>query len=174
MAMCEAGATAKCDVSAMADAECQGKCEGSVEPPEVSAECQASVDAKANASVECTPPSLSVSFQFAAGLTVEQQAEFKIWLEGFKVRFAGLLAAQAKLEIVGEAAAGLIGAAGGAVNGAFEAIASDEGSLSFSAIIGIGCAIDQLDAVGSALGEAQGEITASLSATASVAGAVGG
>ncbi len=172
-ASCEAGATAKCDVSAMAEASCQGKCEGTVEPPEVSAECQASVEAKASASVECTPPSLSVQYQFAAGLDADAQAEFKIWLEGFKGRFAGMLAASAKLEIVGEAAANLVASAGGAVEGALSEI-QVEGGLSLKASIGIGCALDQLDAVGTALSEASGEIESSISATAMVSGAVAG
>ncbi|MFO7564720.1 MAG: hypothetical protein R6X02_18900 [Enhygromyxa sp.] len=173
-ASCEANATAKCDVSAMAEAQCQGKCEGKVEPPEVSAECQASVDAKANASVECTPPSLSVEFTWnsTAGVDADMQARFKVWLEGFKARFAGLLAANAKLEFVGDAAAGLVVAANGAVKGAFETIA--EGDLSFSAALGIGCAIDELDAVGAALNEAQGAISGSVQATASVTAVVGG
>lgn len=169
---CEANATAKCDVSAMAEAECQGSCEGSVEPPEVSAECEASVEAKANASVECTPPSLSVEFQFAAGLDANAQAEFKIWLEGFKTRFAGLLAANAKLEIVGTAATDLIAAADGAVKGALETISS--GDLDLKASVGIGCALNELGAVGTALEEARGEISASVSATASITGAVAG
>lgn len=172
-ASCEANATAKCDVSAMAEASCQGKCEGSVEPPEVSAECQASVEAKAQASVECTPPSLSVEFAFEAGVSADAQAEFKIWLEGFKGRFAGMLAASAKLEIVGDAAAGLVAAAGGAVNGALEEISAD-GSLNLKATVGIGCALTELDAVGSALAEAQGEIAGSVSATAMISGAVSG
>jgi hypothetical protein len=171
-ASCQAGATAKCDVSAMAEASCQGQCEGSIEPPEVSAECEASVEAKANASVECTPPSLSVEFQFAGGLDAEAQANFKIWLEGFKLRFAGLLAAQAKLEIVGTAAAGLVTAANGAVKGAFDTIA--DGDLNISALVGIGCALTELEAVGSALAEAEGEISGSISATLDITATVAG
>jgi modification target Cys-rich repeat protein len=171
-ASCEAGATAKCDVSAMAEASCQGKCEGKVEPPEVSAECKASVEAKANASVECTPPSLSVEFAFAAGVDADAQAEFKIWLEGFKGRFAGLLAASAKLEIVGDAAVGLVAAASGAVTGAAEAMLSGDANLKVT--IGVGCALTELKAVNAALAEARGEITGSISATASITGAVSG
>jgi hypothetical protein len=173
-ASCEAGATAKCDVSGMADVECQGECEGSIEPPEVSAECQASVDAKANASVECTPPSLSVEFEWgAAAGNPELQAEFKIWLEGFKTRFAGLLAAQAKLEIVGSAAVDLVAAADGAVKGALNDIQAG-GGLSFKAGIGIGCALSEIEAVGTALAEAQAEITGSVSATANITAVVAG
>jgi len=171
-ASCEANATAKCDVSAMADAKCEGKCEGKVEPPSVSAECEASVEAKANASVECTPPSLSVEFQFEAGVSADAQAEFKIWLEGFKGRFAALLAANAKLEFVGDAAAGLVAAAGGAVRGAVDASLS--GDVDLKTKIGLGCALTELEAVGTALSEAQGAVTGSISATAMISGAVAG
>jgi hypothetical protein len=171
--MCEAGATAKCDVSAMADVECQGQCEGSVEPPEVSAECQASVEAKAEASVECTPPSLTVNFEFAAGLDADAQADFKIWLEGFKVRFAGLLAATAKLDRVGIAATGLIDAAGTAVGDAFAQIEA-EGGLTLKTGVGITCAITELDAVVTMLEDTVGEVQASVSASAMVTGSLAG
>ncbi|KIG18622.1 keratin associated protein [Enhygromyxa salina] len=171
MGGCEANATAKCDVSAMADVECQGKCEGSVEPPSVSAECQASVEAKAEANVECTPPSLSVEFQFKGDLDANEEAAFRIWLEGFKGRFSAMLAASAKLERVGVAAQGLISASGGAVAD----VAGDlsvNGNLKLK--IGAVCAIAELKNVSTALGEATGAISGSVSAVASVSGAVGG
>lgn len=170
---CEANATAKCDVSAMADVECQGKCEGNVEPPSVSAECEASVEAKAEANVECTPPSLSVEFQFAAGIDADGQAEFRVWLEGFKGRFSAMLAASAQLERVGVAAQGLVTAASGAVNGAVEAIEAD-GSISLKASIGAGCALTELENVGTALGEASAAVSGSVSAVAMVSGSVAG
>ena len=169
---CEAGATAKCDVSAMAEASCEGSCEGEVRPPEVSAECEASVEAEANASVECTPPSLNVEFAFAAGVTADQQAEFKAWLVGFKGRFAAMAAAIAKLERVQLAAEGLITASGGAVADVFAEIES--GDLDLKASIGIGCAIGELDAVGAALGDATGSIQGSISAFGTVSTTVGG
>jgi hypothetical protein len=169
---CEANATAKCDVSAMADVECQGKCEGSVEPPMVSAECQASVDAKAEASVECTPPSLSVEFQFAGGLDADAQAEFRIWLEGFKGRFAAMLAASAKLERVNIAAQGLITASGGAVADVAVDLQAN-GGLDLKGGVGIVCAINELKVVPDALAEATASITGSISAVGSISGAVG-
>jgi hypothetical protein len=169
--MCEANATAKCDVSAMADAKCEGKCEGSVEPPMVKAECSAQVEAKAKAEIVCTPPSLSVEFQFAAGLDADAQAEFKAWLEGFKARFAGMLAARAKLDFVAEAAVDLIAAGEGAVRASFDTALS--GDLDLKASIGIGCALGELEAVGTVLGEAQAELTASATAFVEIGGAVG-
>ncbi|NVB39006.1 hypothetical protein G6O69_14280 [Pseudenhygromyxa sp. WMMC2535] len=172
-AECEANATAKCDVSAMAEVECQGKCEGSVEPPEVSAECQASVEAKAEASVECTPPSLSVTYQFAASLDADAQAEFRIWLEGFKARFSAMLAASAKLDGVNVALEGLIDAAGSVVPDAIEQIQA-EGGLDLKVSIGLGCALDEVDAVGTALADASTSVTGSLSAVGMVGGSVTG
>lgn len=173
MGGCEAGATAKCDVSAMADVECEGKCEGEVTPPEVSAECQASVDAKAKAEVTCTPPSLDVQFAFAAGLDADAQAEFKVWLEGFKTRFAAMAALRFKLDSVGAAVEGLITASVDVVPGVIADIEA-EGGLELRTTIGIGCALAELEAVGDALGGASGDISGSVDAFVMVSGSVGG
>ena len=173
MGGCDASATVKCDVSAMADAKCEGKCEGSVTPPEVSAECKASVEAKAKAEVTCTPPSLDVRFAFKAGIDAAGQADFKIWLEGFKTRFAAMAAAKAKLEQVGLAAEGLISAAVDIIPGVVADIEA-EGGLSLSAVVGIGCALDQAEVVGDALGDATADIQGSVSAFVMVSGSVGG
>jgi hypothetical protein len=172
--MCEAGATAKCDASAMADVECSGKCEGSVTPPSVSAECEASVEASAKAEVECTPPQLAIDFRFSAAIEadVDAKADFLVFVENFKLRFAALLAARAKLEIVGEAAVGLSAAATGAVQGAVNA--QLEGDLDLKATIGLGCALGELDEVGAALSGAVSDIDASVSAVIFISGSVGG
>ncbi len=171
--MCEANATAKCDVSAMAEAKCEGKCEGNVTPPMVSAECEASVEAKAKAEIVCTPPSLTVDFRFSAAYEADAnlRAEFKAWLEGFKARFAGMLAARAKIGFVLEAAGDLVVAAEGAVKTSFETAA--EGDIDIKATVGLGCAIGELSAVGTALGDAQGSLNASVEAFVMVGGAVG-
>jgi hypothetical protein len=173
MVGCEANASAKCDVSAMADVECSGKCEGSVEPPEVSAECQASVEAKAKAEVVCTPPSLSVRFAFKAGIDANGQAAFNAWLEGFKGRFSAMLAARAKLENVQVAAEGLISAAVDIIPGAVDQIEA-EGGLTLKTSVGIGCALTEADRVGGVLNASVTEISGSISAVGMVAGTVGG
>lgn len=173
MGGCEAGATAKCDVSAMADAECSGKCEGSVEPPMVSAECQASVDAKAKAEVVCTPPSLDVQFAFAGGLDADAQAEFKIWLEGFKTRFAAMAAIRGKLDSVQLAAEGLISASADIIPGVIDDIKA-EGGLDLKVTVGLGCAIAEAGEVGGVLNASVGDLTASFNAFAMVSGSVGG
>jgi hypothetical protein len=169
---CGANATFECDVSAMPDAECQGKCENSVEPPSVSAECEAAVAAEIAAHIECAPPSLSVQFTFAASLDADERAEFRIWLDGFEARFSALLAASAKLDRVGVAAQDLITDARGAVAEAFEGIRGD-GSLSLQSAIGIACAGRELERVGAALDEATSAITGSVSAVGSIAASVG-
>ncbi len=169
---CEAGASASCDVSAMAEASCEGSCEGSVEPPSVSAECEASVEAKANAELTCTPPSLNVEFSFAAGLDAEAQAEFRVWLEGFKGRFAAMASASAKLDGVQLAAEGLITASGDLIPGVIADI-QDAGGLDLKVAVGLKCALTEVEFVGAALGSATTDISASLSAFAVVGGAVG-
>ncbi len=173
---CEAGATAKCEVSAEANVECKGSCEGNVEPPEVSAECKAAVEAKAKASVECTPPRLDVSFQFAAGLDAQAQAEFRAFLESFKTRYAALLAATAKIEVVLDAITnsetGLLVSAQGAVRGAIQTTL--DGDLDLKASIGLGCALDELENVGTALSSAQTSLEGSVSAVAEISAVIGG
>ncbi|MBX7080955.1 MAG: hypothetical protein K1X88_17280 [Nannocystaceae bacterium] len=171
MAMCEAGATAKCDVSAMAEAKCEGKCEGEVTPPMVKAECQAQVEAKAEAKIECRPPSLSIGFQFKAGLDADAQAEFKAFLEMFKTRFSAMLAVKAKADIVAKAAGNLVTAASGAVKGAVDA--SLEGDLDLKTGVGLGCALEALGEVGGVLKASTDDLTASANAFVEISGAVG-
>jgi hypothetical protein len=169
---CEAGATASCDVSASAEVECSGKCEGEVTPPEVSAECQASVEAKASAEVECMPPSLSLDFQFKAGLSAEEKAEFKVWLEQFRVRFAAMIAVNAKLEAMAPALGQVVVAGEGAVKGAIQAML-DSGELDFKATLGAGCGLAEADEVGKALESTVASVEGTGSAFVTIAASVG-
>ena len=173
-AKCEGGAQAKCDFSGKAEAKCEGKCEGSVTPPSAKAECEASVNAKAKAEIQCTPPSLNVEFQFAAGLNADAQAEFKVWLEGFKVRYAALLAAGKKLEFVGQAAVDLSAAAQGAVKASIDAGVSAAADGDVQIITGLNCALQELRNVGTILNTANAQVQASTSAILEVSGSVGG
>lgn len=170
---CEATAEARCEASANADIKCKGGCEGNVRPPQVKAECEASVEAKANASIECTPPALDVTWQWSAELQgdVNAQAEFKAWVTGFKARYAGMLAATAKADILVQASGNLVTAAEGAVKGAFEGI-SASGDL--KATIGAGCALTELPKAADALRTAGTELQGSLSAFAEISAVVGG
>lgn len=171
-AECEAGASAKCDVSASAEVECEGKCEGEASPPEVSAECQAAVEAKASAEVECTPPAIGVDFQFKAGLDADARAEFKSFLEILELRFAGMVAANAKIEHLQPAVVQVGAAAKGAVEGAIQA--AGEGDLSVQVVLGLRCAGDEVKVVPGIVEEVGANLEASVSAFVEVAAVIGG
>lgn len=171
MGMCEASASAKCEAMAGGSVECSAKCEGSATPPSVSAECEASVEAKASASIECKPPELLVTFEFAAGVDANAQAEFKAWLEGFKANFSAILGARAKANLVVDAAGNLVAAAGGAIKGSFDEL-SVSGDLKAS--IGAVCALGQLETAASAIADATTDLSANVSASADIVAVVGG
>jgi hypothetical protein len=171
-AECEAGATAKCDASTSADVECEGKCEGEAKPPEVSAECEAAVEAKASAEIECTPPSLGIDFQLKAGLDADARAEFKAFLEAFKVRFAGMIAANAKIEYLQDAVAQVGAAGSGAVTDAIQTAL--KGDFDFQALAGLRCAADEVTVVPDIAEEASANLQASVSAFVEVGAVVGG
>lgn len=172
MGECEAGASARCEAMAGASIECDAGCEGTVDPPEVSAECEATVEAKASASIACTPPTLAFSFEWAAGIDgdVNAQAEFRAWLEGFRANFSALVAARAEAEVVAGAAANLIVSADGAL---LDAVAELQASGEVFAAVGAGCALLQLpDAAGALTGSSQ-SLQANAAATVTLLGAFG-
>jgi hypothetical protein len=156
-----------------ASVECSGGCEGKAEPPMVSAECEASVEAKASASVECSPPSLDIAFEFNASLEFDlaAQAEFRAWLEGFRAHFSAILALRAKAEGVASAAANLGAAATGAVQGAVDDLTAD---VNVAASFGAVCALDELPVAGDAILEASTALGTEITASAEVVAAFGG
>lgn len=170
---CEASAQASCEAEAGASIECDAGCEGSAEPPQVSAECEASVDAQASASLECFPPSLTFGYQFAAGVDgdLTAQAEFRAWLETFRGHFSAILALRARGEVIGDAAANLVGSADGALRLAVEDI---EASGDFSAAFGATCAIGQLPVIAQTIGDSAASLSGNVQASAELAAAFGG
>ena len=172
-AECEANVQARCEAMAEANVKCNGGCEGNATPPMVKAECEATVEAKAQASVECTPPAVEIAWQWSAELEgdVNAQAEFKAWINNFRLQFGALLAATKKATILVEVGSKLSGAANAAVKGAANELKT---SGDLKASIGAGCALGQLEAVGQIVSSAGGSLQASLSASAEVTAAVGG
>lgn len=166
---CEPGATAKCDLSAMPEVECSGKCEGEVTLSifSVRPECQVSVDAKTNTEVLCNTPGLDARFAFEADLDPDQQAEFEIWLEGFEVRFAAIVAATARLENLGYAAQSLIDASTDILPEAIDDLRESSPSLKIST--GLDCAAYEVEAVDDVLAGSMIDIQASMSAFAAIA-----
>lgn len=170
---CEAGAEVRCEAAADASASCNGSCDGEVVPPKAKAECEASVEAEAKLRAECTPPSLEIRWQWSAKYAgdVAAQAQFKAWVEGFRVRYAGLLAATARGKLVLEAGAGLGEAAGNLVNSIQSDFSAD---ASIRASVGIACAVTELGAVATVITDAGGALSASLEASAEVSAAIAG
>lgn len=170
---CEATAEARCTASAEANVECKGKCEGKATPPEVSAECKASVEAKAEASVQCYPAQLAIDYRFnaQAGGNAELQAEFKAFINNFKLRYSALLAAVARAEGLIEVTGTLRGAGVTAVN---DAAAELKASGDLKASIGAGCAILALPKVAEQLGAAVTNLSGQVKAAGEISTSIGG
>jgi hypothetical protein len=79
------------------EGECSGGCEGNFEPPSASAncsataECQASAKAEANASLDCTPPQLSLEYTFLGSADANARAQFSARLNEVKLRGAAIV-----------------------------------------------------------------------------------
>ena len=168
---CEAGATLKCEAMAKGSVMCTGKCEGTVEPPKASAECEASAKADASVNVECTPPSLDLSYQFDAKLSAaaqaDAQANFEAFLVGFKGSFSAIVADLAQAKVVGQAGVDIGASAKGAVTDAVKAI---DITASLKVSVGVGCAITELGNVAGALADSGDKLKASGTAAATLTG----
>lgn len=85
------------------NAECSGSCSGKATPPSASANCDASADcnaqasAQASASLECTPPSIDISYGFKADLDANLKAGFLARIGELKVRGVAIVQGFAKL-----------------------------------------------------------------------------
>jgi hypothetical protein len=175
-AECEAGAKAEIECHAEASAEppkvnCSGSCSGEVTPPSASAECEASAKAEAEINAECHPPSVGVSYEFAAGADADAQIAFKAWLSGFKAHMSALAAANARADIVLKAGAGILDAAGNVItNAASEIDLAGDPIGSFRVAE---CLSAELGDVGPAINGATGNLTASAQASASLMGSLG-
>lgn len=169
---CEANASAKCEAGASGSVECDARCEGEVTPPSVKAECEATVEAKADASVECFPPALEVTWQWSAAYEadVALQSEFKAWLQGFKGNIGIMLAARAKADILIEALGNLETAGTAALSASGDTLANGDFVASFKLLT---CGIPELENVGGALGGATADLNGSVSGTLDVFAAVG-
>ncbi|NLN62812.1 MAG: hypothetical protein GX146_08045 [Myxococcales bacterium] len=132
-AQCEGTCKGSCEIEVAADAKCEGgkaprceakctggcdaSCSGTVKPPkcegsascEASADCEASASAQASADLTCTPPSLTVDFNFKAGVDAKAKADFVARMEVFKVKMAAIVQGMTKLKalIEGDAELGI-------------------------------------------------------------------
>jgi hypothetical protein len=98
---CAAQVTAECEgkCEGWCDAECSGGCQGNAIPPSCAAagDCEATIDcqvaaaAEASASLECTPPSLEIDFDFNASVEASAQAEFLAKMKTFRVKMVAMV-----------------------------------------------------------------------------------
>lgn len=174
-AKCEAGASVKCEAKANASVQCQGKCEGEFEPPMAKAECQASAKADASVNVECTPPSLDISYQFDASLDaaakLQAQAEFEAFLVSFKASM-GKIAAQLEQGKLVVAAGAEIGDTG--VKAVTDAVEAIDVTASLKVSVGVGCAIKELPKVADAMASSTDALSASVKAAGDLTADFGG
>jgi len=172
-----ASCTAEASCRGSCDAECSGSCEGSFKPPSASADCSASAEceaqasAQAEASLECTPPSIDLTYGFAAGLDAEAKASFLVKIDALKVHGAAALQAGARLTALID----------GKVNGEVVFSPSPFANLTaeIKALVDVGisgeldipagrlpCVIPAFTEAGMALAEAGGSVTGTVAAQA--------
>ena len=172
MGGCMGAAHAECKGKADASVMCEGKCDGDFTPPMASAECQASAKAQASVNVQCTPPTLAVSYKLKAGVDAMAQAKFEAALKTLvDVRLPALLQASARAKFVAQAGEDLGASATAAVQSSLNAAA--KGDLSLRASFGLSCALDQLPKVKTAIGDSSERLSADLMAAGDVSGALG-
>jgi len=109
----EAQCTGELGCSGECDAECSGSCQGEVTAPkceghaecnaDASAKCEAQASAQASASLKCSPPSLSIDFNWDAGADAEAKASVMAKLEKFKTEMVAILQGTAKLRALVDA-----------------------------------------------------------------------
>jgi hypothetical protein len=158
---CEGGIHAHCVAMSNAMVDCGGRCEGEIVPPKGKAECEASAKAEAKLNVQCTPPRLVVKYVLKAGLDATAEAQFVAAAKNLELRLPALFAAIGEASSVTEAQVELIGDGRTAVKTAIQQAVSDKTMLA-ARLVGLGCALGELDAVDSAIDKANTRLSVSL------------
>ena len=170
---CMGAAHAECHATAKAKVMCEGKCEGDFTPPKASASCEASAKAEAHVNVQCTPPTLALSYKLKAktGADLMAQAKFEGALKTLvNVRLPALLAAYARADSIGKAGTDLAAAAGSAVSASFKTL-SAEGSI--KAKFGVTCAFNELPKVDTAIQDSSERLAMDMNSVKDVKSACG-
>jgi hypothetical protein len=154
------------------DATASAWCRGEATPPMVKAECQATVEAKSDASVECFPPSIEATWTWSATYANDlmAQAGFKAWLKGFQVHVGAMAGSGAKADILIEALGDLGDAGLTAVTASGDTLANGDLVVSFKLL---NCGLKELEKVGGLLSGASTGLEGSLSASVEVFSAAG-
>jgi hypothetical protein len=170
---CEGGVRAQCTAMADAMVDCKGRCEGELRPPKAKAECETSAKAEAKINVQCTPPRLAVKYKLRADLDATASAQFASAASNLEVRLPALFAATEQASSVAQAQADLVGDGNAAVKGAVQAALSDSSMLQVK-VVGLGCAIGQLDEVGHAIDQSSARLSANLDVSTKLRAALTG
>ena len=169
---CSAGCTGSCEgqcvvrAQASCSGECRGgcsvtmtepRCTGSITPPRVEADCQASCDARMNAEAECTPGSVEVTVTGAVSSNIEERVNHL--KAALKMGLGNVLAVKLKLERLA-ASASAMGRTAGDLPGAVASLGLQAAACVSSAA--------------TALPRATASISVSVEVSASVSGSAGG
>lgn len=143
---CSAGCSGSCEGQCVAEVtgQCQGECRGgcsvefqeprctgTVRPPRVEAECQASCDARLEAEAECRPGEANVNI--TGGLTPEAEAKAARLRAAISHGFGSIRVAAKKLERLGRAGRRMI-EIGGEVPGAVAQLGLAAGACATQAV----------------------------------------
>lgn len=162
---CEGGIRAQCTSMADAMVDCKGRCRGEIQPPKAKAECEATAKVEAKLNVQCTPPRLAVKFKVKSTLDAMASVQFVAAANNLEVRLPALFAAIEQANSITAAQVTLIGDGRAAVKNAINETLSAKGMVQVK-IVGLTCAIDQLDAVDMAIDVSSKRLSASLDASA--------
>lgn len=172
-ASCDGGIRAQCTAMNDAMLECKGRCQGEIEPPKAKAECEVSAKTEAKLNVQCTPPRLAVKYKLKSNLDAMASAQFVNAASNLEVRLPALFAAIEQASSVTEAQTALIGDGNAAVKGAVNAALSDSSMLKVK-LVGLGCALGELDDVGNAIDGPSQRLSANLEVSAKLRAALMG
>jgi uncharacterized small protein (DUF1192 family) len=117
--------------------------------------------------VQCTPPRATLAYKLKAGGDVMARAKFEAALKVLvNARIPALKAEIARANAVREAGLSLATEAGGALEGAFEAVVKADSSLRLK--VGVLCAVDELPKVGAVINSSADALKTQIDAAVAV------
>ena len=129
------------------EGRCEGGCSGTVDPPEMSAECEAQVQARAEASVECEPPKIEFGADTSAITNIAK----------INAQLGQIFAATAEAEVIFDALGAYASSAGSMAEAMINGELDPEQAI---------CMIDKVQTSTAALQAATAAINAAVSVSA--------
>lgn len=165
------GGCAAASQTTCAAGPCAGQCDGTITLAATSP-CVVATQAAVNLGARCDPPRVAATWQWREPLLEDAagQAAFKTWLAELEDRSARLIAASRRAQLVQRVGADLR-AAIDLVKADVEVAASQDTSI--QRIVGLSCALSELDSVATALDDGDAALQAALADAAEVSSALG-